>query len=60
LSNAVAGELPRHVELEGHTLKGMLLNLSADRAAAMAANLENLGRERKVAGMKVALTEFQR
>jgi hypothetical protein len=33
LSDAVANELPKQVEVESHTLKGMLLNLSAARAA---------------------------
>jgi hypothetical protein len=37
----------------------MLLNLSAARAAAIAAELENLGREKKIADMSEALTEFQ-
>ena len=60
LGDAVANELPQHVEAESHTLKGMLLNLSAARAAAVADLLENMGRERKVAGMREALTEFQR
>jgi HPt (histidine-containing phosphotransfer) domain-containing protein len=60
LSDAVAKELPKQVEAESHTLKGMLLNLSAARAAAMASELENMGRERKIAGMREALTEFQR
>ena len=60
LSDAVANEKPQQVEAESHTLKGMLLNLSAARAAAIAADLENLGREKKTAGMSDALTAFQR
>lgn len=59
LSDAVAKKLPKQVEAESHTLKGMLLNLSAVRAAAIAAELENLGREKKIADMNEALTEFQ-
>jgi HPt (histidine-containing phosphotransfer) domain-containing protein len=59
LRDAVAKELPKQVEAESHTLKGMLLNLSAARAAALAADLENLGREGKIPGMREALTEFQ-
>src|ERR1700681_4828791 len=59
LSDAVANELPKQIEAESHTLKGMLLNLSAARAAALAADLENLGREGKIPGMREALTEFQ-
>jgi HPt (histidine-containing phosphotransfer) domain-containing protein len=60
LSDAIAKELPKQVEAESHTLKGILLNLSAARAAAIADELENMGRERKIAGMQEALTEFQR
>ena len=59
LSDAVANETPKQVEAESHTLKGMLLNLSAARAAAIAADLETMGREGKIAGMKEALTGFQ-
>jgi len=59
LSDAVANELPKQVEAESHTLKGMLFNLSAARAAAIASDLENLGREGKIAGMREALTGFQ-
>jgi HPt (histidine-containing phosphotransfer) domain-containing protein len=59
LTDAVAKELPRQVELESHALRGMLLNLSAARAAALSAELEDLGREQKIPGMREALTEFQ-
>lgn len=59
LSDAVANELPKQVEAESHTLKGMLLNLSAARAAASAADLESLGRQGKIAGIGEALTAFQ-
>jgi HPt (histidine-containing phosphotransfer) domain-containing protein len=58
LSDAVAKELPKQVEAESHTLKGMLLNLSAARAAVLADDLENLGREGKIPGMREAFTEF--
>ena len=59
LSDAVAKEVAQQVEAESHALKGMLLNLSAARAAAMADELETLGRERKIAGVKEAFIEFQ-
>jgi HPt (histidine-containing phosphotransfer) domain-containing protein len=59
LSDAVTKQLPKQVEAESHTLKGMLLNLSAARAAALVADLENLGREGKIAGMREALIGFQ-
>ena len=59
LSDAVANQSPKQVEAEGHTLKGMLLNLSATRAAALAADLENLGHQGKTAGMSEVLTGFR-
>src|SRR6202166_5330494 len=59
LTDAVAKELPKQVEAKSHTLKGMLLNLSAARAAALAADLEHRGREGKIAGMREAFTGFQ-
>ena len=59
LSDAVANQSPKQVEAEGHTLKGMLLNLSATRAAALAADLENLGHQGKPAGMSEVLTGFR-
>lgn len=59
LSDAVANGLPKQVEAESHTLKGMLLNLSAARAAALAADLENLGHQGKIAGMSEVLSGFQ-
>ena len=59
LSDAVANQLPEQVEAESHTLKGMLLNLSAARAAALAADLENLGHQGKIAGMSEVLIGFQ-
>lgn len=59
MSDAIANELPKQVQAESHTLKGMLLNLSAARAAHLAADLENLGRQGKIAGMSEVLTGFQ-
>jgi HPt (histidine-containing phosphotransfer) domain-containing protein len=59
LNVAVSNQLPERVEAEGHTLKGMLLSLSAVRAAAIAGNLETMGRERAIAGMAEALAAFQ-
>jgi HPt (histidine-containing phosphotransfer) domain-containing protein len=57
LSDALTNEQPEQVEVESHTLKGMLLNLSAARAA-IADLLETLGRDRKTAGMKEALNDI--
>jgi HPt (histidine-containing phosphotransfer) domain-containing protein len=59
LSEAVNGESAAQVETESHTLKGMLLNLSAPRAAAAASELERLGRDHSIGSMKVALAGFQ-
>jgi HPt (histidine-containing phosphotransfer) domain-containing protein len=56
LRDAVAKELPKQVATESHALKGMLLNLSGVRAAALAADLELEG---KIAGMREVLTGFQ-
>lgn len=43
-----------------HTLKGMLLNLGGERAAAAAAKLEALARTGEETGLKDALKVFQR
>jgi HPt (histidine-containing phosphotransfer) domain-containing protein len=59
LRDAVAKELPKQVATESHGLKGMLLNLSGVRAAALAADLENMALEGKIAGMREVLTGFQ-
>lgn len=59
LSEAIAREETKQVEIESHTLKGMLLNLSAPRAAAAAAELEQMGGANKIDGMKVVLAGFQ-
>jgi len=42
-----------------HTLKGMLLNLGGERAAAAAAKLESLARTGEEAALKDALGAFQ-
>jgi HPt (histidine-containing phosphotransfer) domain-containing protein len=59
LSDAVARNENKQVESESHALKGMLLNLSAPRAAAAASALEQMGRERQSRGMAQALAELQ-
>jgi HPt (histidine-containing phosphotransfer) domain-containing protein len=59
LSQAIEREEAKQVETESHTLKGMLLNLSALRAAAVAAELEQMGRANQIAEMKEALIRFQ-
>ena len=49
----------KEVQTESHTLKGMLLNLAAPRASAVASRLEEMGREKQLGGMKEALAAFQ-
>ena len=59
LSEAVACKAPRQIETESHTLKGMLLNLSASRAAAAAYELEQMGRNQQLDNLNLAFTGFQ-
>ncbi len=59
LSDAIARNESRQVETESHAIKGMLLNLSAPRAAAAAKALEQMGRGRESDGMGQALAELQ-
>jgi HPt (histidine-containing phosphotransfer) domain-containing protein len=59
LSQAIATNESSQVESESHALKGMLLNLSAPRAAAAASALEQMGRGRESDGMKQAFVELQ-
>ncbi len=60
LQESVASGDMKHVETTSHTLKGMLSNLSVTRAAAAAAQLEQIGREDKKSGLRDALTIFER
>ena len=59
LSGAIDRNETAQVESESHALKGMLLNLSAPRAAAAASVLEQMGRDRQSDGMKQAFSELQ-
>lgn len=59
LSDAIARNESRQVETESHALKGMLLNLSAPRAAAAAGALERMGRDRQSDGMEQAFAELR-
>jgi HPt (histidine-containing phosphotransfer) domain-containing protein len=59
LSHAIASNEPRRVEAESHALKGMLLNLSAPRAAAAASVLEQIGRDRQSDGGSQAFADLQ-
>jgi HPt (histidine-containing phosphotransfer) domain-containing protein len=59
LREAVACKAAKQIESESHTLKGMLLNLSASRAAAVAHNLEQMGRDQQFDGIQAALDGFE-
>jgi HPt (histidine-containing phosphotransfer) domain-containing protein len=60
LQPSVVREDARQVEVTSHALKGMLSGLSVTRAAAIAARLEQMGREGKTSGLTDALTLFER
>lgn len=49
----------KNVQKLGHTLRGMLSNLGATRAAAAAAQLEQLGDSSDGTGLKSALAVFE-
>lgn len=59
LGAAIAHNETKQVESESHALKGMLLNLSAPRAAAAASSLEQLGRSRQSDGVEQVFAELQ-
>lgn len=60
LRDAVTSKDRKQTMLVSHTLKGMLLNLAVTKAAACAAQLENLAKEGAEAQLKDALAEFER
>ena len=59
LRQAVAKNDLKQVATVGHALKGMFANLAAERAAALAADLERLGRGTDSAGLQTALKAFE-
>jgi HPt (histidine-containing phosphotransfer) domain-containing protein len=59
LKEAVACKAAKQIETESHTLKGMLLNLSAPRAAAAAYELEQMGRDQQLENLQAAFDGFQ-
>jgi two-component system, sensor histidine kinase and response regulator len=59
LRRAVAVSDLNQVKITSHTMKGMLANLSADRGAASAAQLEQLAGTGLTALMPNALAEFE-
>jgi PAS domain S-box-containing protein len=59
LQEAVSRGDSAQVSAVSHTLKGMLSNLSATRAAACAAALEHIGRAKDTASLAKALVAFE-
>jgi len=55
LKEAITGAEMKQVEAASHSLKGMFSNLAMDRAAAAAARLEQMGRNRVRVGLEDAL-----
>jgi HPt (histidine-containing phosphotransfer) domain-containing protein len=55
LREAIAGAEMKEVEAVSHSLKGMFSNLAMDRAAAVAAHLEQMSRNRARVGLEDAL-----
>ena len=51
------GDLPQAAKV-AHTLKGMLVNMSMNRGALMAAGMETAARDRDVAAVEEALVSF--
>jgi HPt (histidine-containing phosphotransfer) domain-containing protein len=59
LHEAAAQADMKSIENSGHSLKGMLLYLSAARAAAAAGHLEQLGRSADATTLKSAIALFE-
>ena len=59
LEAAVSKQEMRAVETTSHSLKGMLANLSATRAASAASSLEKISRAGKLVELKGALAVLQ-
>ncbi|MGH9615316.1 MAG: Hpt domain-containing protein [Acidobacteriaceae bacterium] len=59
LRSAVLNEELPGVEMLAHTLKGMLLNVSVERGAAAASELELRAKAQDLAGMREAHAEFE-
>jgi HPt (histidine-containing phosphotransfer) domain-containing protein len=59
LKEGVHAQDPRKVEIESHTLKGMLVNLSAERAANVALQIEQLARGKQLDGVPELFTTFE-
>ena len=59
LREAIASQDATSVATAGHTLKGMLSNLAAARAAGIAGQIEKLGREGNTPPLAALLNEFE-
>jgi HPt (histidine-containing phosphotransfer) domain-containing protein len=59
LKEAITGAEMKQVEAASHCLKGMFSNLAMDRAAAAAAHLEQMGRNRTREGLEDALARLE-
>lgn len=59
LKEAITGVEMKQVEAASHSLKGMFSNLGMDRAAAVAAHLEQMGRNRARVGLEDALAHLE-
>jgi HPt (histidine-containing phosphotransfer) domain-containing protein len=60
LRDAVSSMNAEKIAAEAHALKGMLSNLAAHPAAAAAARLELLGRNREVSQFQAAFASFEK
>ena len=59
LQDAVSKEQMKTLETTGHTLKGMLVSMSATRAALAASRLQEIGRGGKHSQLKEALAALE-
>jgi HPt (histidine-containing phosphotransfer) domain-containing protein len=59
LREAIDSKDPQRIAAAGHTLKGMLSNLAAGRAARLAAEIEKLGREGRSRDFADLLFQFE-
>jgi HPt (histidine-containing phosphotransfer) domain-containing protein len=59
LKEAITGAEMKQLEAVSHSLKGMFSNLAMDRAAAAAAHLEQMGRNRTRVGLEDALAHLE-
>jgi len=58
--DAVSSENAGEVERAAHSLKGALLNMAADAAAAIALQLEKMGREKELVDTASVVADLER